>query len=158
MDKKNADKAIEEAVDRIFREKEEDPAAYTPSHPDSYAKTVSLAYEKITSLRDMGIGYDKICASFEISGLLPHPAAVHSFSQAFRREKAKRQDKTVQNIKTSESNKIIPYSTKKIVVKESIVIDDKAEQDRERIEQLTNATVDTGLGTIIKHPDGSFEY
>jgi hypothetical protein len=132
-----------------------------------YARVASLAFEKIASLREKGIGYDKICESFEASGLLPENADIQCLGQAFRRERTKRSNDAknanspIHERSGSDTVKkiVVPFvragiSVNKVVTK---AIDDEA-ADKELIRKLTSTTVNTGLGNIVKHSDGSFDF
>ena len=86
MEPQTRKEAFKSAVDRFLAE--EDATVCTDMY--CYAKTVVASFEEIQSLRARGIRFDKICELLETSGLLPENANVHSFRQAFAREKTRR--------------------------------------------------------------------
>jgi hypothetical protein len=122
-----------------------------------YATLVSVAFEKISLLRQKGIRYDKIRESFTRHGLLPANAKTHSLSQAFLREKRRRErhcpkpdfELPGDQTKAGESLKGVSET---VHTKPN---DDAKEH--ERIRKMTGVTVDTGLGQIVKHSDGTFD-
>ncbi|GHS88779.1 hypothetical protein AGMMS49957_10850 [Synergistales bacterium] len=155
--------AIEEAVNRLLEEDD----VYSSSGLRCYARVASSAFERIASLREKGIGYDRICKSFETSGLLPENADIQCLGQAFRRERAKRSN-GVKNAKVpiferSGSDTVkksaVPFVKAETSIKKTTAgtADDEA-ADKELIRKLTSTTVNTGLGNIVKHSDGSFDF
>jgi hypothetical protein len=158
---KKRSEAIEEAVNRLLEEDDTND----PTDPHCYSRAIFSAFEKIASLREKGVEYARICKSFETAGLLPENANLHSFGQAFRREKARR-DKYAKSTKTPIPEKSDRGTAKNTAdsplkahksAEEATKAGDEA-ADKEWIRKLTGTTVDTGLGKIIKHSDGSFEF
>jgi hypothetical protein len=140
---KNRAEAAEEAVERLIDEEN----AIDSHGADSYSRTVFLAFEKIRSLRERRVSFARICRSFEISGMLPENANPHSFRQAYARERARR-------IKTgNDTAKKTPVSPAR-----SSKSDSTPDAGKENARKLTGTVADTGLGKIVKHTDGSFEY
>jgi hypothetical protein len=152
------DEAVERAVKGLFDEEAEACRA----DPYCYSITASAAFDEIALLRRKGVRFEKICAAFAKSGLLPCGAKPHSLSQAFLREKRRREktapatdDGTVKKARAAETGQPAKFSQKP----EPAAPDfgDEAAEKKWIREQLSTA-VDTGLGKIIKNPDGSFDY
>jgi hypothetical protein len=124
--------------------------------------TASTAFDEIALLRGKGMRFEKICAAFAKAGLLPPDAKTHSMSQAFLREK-RRREKTarttdagaVKKSSAAETDRAAKFS-KKTEPATPEFGDEAAE--KERIRKMTGTVVDTGRGKIIKHADGSFEF
>jgi hypothetical protein len=118
-------------------------------------------------MRKKGFSFVQICKAYEKSGILPENSRVGSFRQAFQRE-------NIRWLKERELKKLVvdgkdgDGKEQKTAVaagedksgKETNVesADAEREREKERIRRLTGTVVDTGLGKIIKHTDGSFEY
>jgi len=98
--------AIEEAVKRLLDEEN----AVNSADPHCYSKTAAFAFEEIQSILDEGVRFEKILNSFVISGMLPEGANLHSFRQAFWREKKRRRE-------TDESTKgtVVPAAKQEVV-------------------------------------------
>jgi hypothetical protein len=162
MTLKKRGEAIEEAVNRLLEEAD----APDPAAPRCYSRAASSAFEKIASLREKGIGYVRICKAFESSGLLPENADPHSLGQAFRREKTRRGKIAAKTPPSERSDRdtvkkadALPWKADKTIEKtvpEAAKVGNDA-TEKEWIRKLTGTTVDTGLGKIIKHSDGSFD-
>jgi hypothetical protein len=132
--------AIEEAVKRVL----EDESVINSAGPYRYARSVNSAFEEIRALRERGVGFEKICKSFEIAGMLPENANLHSFRQAFLRETRRRKKK-------AEITKNRGASLK--------LKQDDRESDNDLVARLTGSTVNSGAGkSIVKRTDGGFEY
>lgn len=161
---KNFGGVLEEAVQKLL----EMESTANSAEPYRYAKTVFAAFERIQALREKGIRLIKICKAFEESGLLPQNANPRCFCQAFRREKARRgknvNSSTAQIDKTehgkTEYGKVKNTDDKVNPEQTATRLDETARKEsrKERIKELTGTVVDSGLGKIIKHTDGSFEY
>jgi hypothetical protein len=143
---KNCTDAVDEAVMRLLDEEN----AIDSADLKSYSRTVFLAFEKIRSLREKRISFVRICKSFEVSGMLPENAKPHNFRQAYLREKARR-------IKTN--NDAANIARKFPAPSQNPGKPGGApELEKEKNRKVSGMLVDTGLGKIIKHADGSFEY
>jgi hypothetical protein len=146
--------AAEGAVNGLLDEE----AAICGADPYCYAMTASAAFEEIALLRGKGMRFEKICAAFAKAGLLPHDAKTHSMSQAFLREKRRREKTAAGAAKkpgTAETDQAAKFSRNP----EPAAPDFGGEAaEKEKIRKMTGAVVDTGCGKIIKHADGSFEF
>ncbi|MDR1510111.1 MAG: hypothetical protein LBS53_10770 [Synergistaceae bacterium] len=150
--------AVERAVNGLINEE----AAIVSADPYRYSLTASAAFEEIALLREKGMRFEKICAAFAKSGLLPPDAKPHSLSQAFLRER-RRREKTMPAAAAGDAKK--PGATER---DRDAKFSQKTEPaatgfggeaaEKERIRKLTGTVVDTGRGKIIKHTDGSFEF
>jgi len=126
----------------------------------SYALVVKVGYEEIQKLRNDGYSYDIICETLSENGVLDVGASPKNLCSAFLRETKRRL------IRQQASGRNIDASTKTNVETEPLTSganspnsDGKAtEKEREKVRRLTDTTVDTGLGKIIKHTDGSFDF
>jgi hypothetical protein len=154
--------ARKEAVERAVNGLLDEEAAICGADPYCYSMTASAAFEKIALLRGKGMRFEKICAAFAKEGLLPNGAKPHSLSQAFLREKKRREKTTrteaagtARKSSAAEINRTAKFPQKPVPAAQDSG-DDAAE--KEWIRKQTSATVDTGLGRIIKHSDGSFSF
>jgi hypothetical protein len=150
--------AAERAVNGLLGEE----TAICGADPYCYSMTASDAFEEIALLRGKGMRFEKICVAFAKEGLLPNDAKPHSLSQAFLREKKRREKTarteaagTVGKSSAAETNRAAKFPPKTVRTA-SDSGGDAAE--KEWIRKQTSATVDTGLGKITKHSDGSFSY
>jgi len=109
----------------------------------SYAVVVKVGYEEIQKLRNDGYSYDVICKMLSENGALDTEARPKNLCTAFLRETKRRLLRAQVNAST---------------LKTSSAPVEKTEQEKEWTRKMTGTVVDTGLGTIIKHTDGSFEY
>jgi hypothetical protein len=159
---KKKSEAIEKAVNRLLEEDD----ANNPSDPHCYSRAIFSAFEKIAPLREKGIGYARICKAFESFGLLPENADPHSLGQAFRREKARREKYSAKTPPSERSDRdtakkaaASPWKADKSIAKTAPEAAEAGNDatEKEWIRKLTGTTVDTELGKIIKHSDGSFE-
>jgi hypothetical protein len=124
--------------------------------------TASVAFEEIALLRGKGMRFDKICAAFAKAGLLPDDAKPHSLSQAFLREKSRR-EKTARTETTGTAKKPGATETGRTVKfprKPVPTAQDSGNEaaEKEWFRKQTSTTVDTGMGKITKNADGSFDY
>jgi hypothetical protein len=162
------DEAVERAVKDLFDEE----AATGGSDPYCYSITVSAAFEKIALLREKGMRFEKICAAFAKTGLLPCGAKPHSLSQAFLREKRKR-EKTARAAdagmaekasaaEIAETDRTAKFSQKpeqaEPVFGASRAPSMEKGKAEERAKTLTGSTEETTLGKLTKHSDGSFDF
>jgi hypothetical protein len=150
--------AVERAVNSLFDEE----AAICGADPYCYSMTASAAFEEIALLRGKGMRFEKICAAFAKEGLLPNDAKPHSLSQAFLREKRRREKTartepsgTAKKSSATETNRAAKFPQKPVPAAPDSGGD---AAEKEWIRKQTSTTVDTGLGEIIKHSDGSFSY
>jgi hypothetical protein len=133
-----------------------------------YSRTAREFFGKIKAFRGKGFSFVQICGAFEKAEVLPRGSNPYSFRQAFLRELSKRAraGELLEEIKgrceaeaslPTEANVPVPARTG-----DSVEPGDgaagKKESGEERIRRLTGNVVDTGLGNIVKHSDGSFEY
>jgi hypothetical protein len=146
MAMKNRTDAVDEAVTRLLDEENSIDSADVKS----YSRTVFLAFEKIRSLREKRISFVRICKSFEVSGMLPENASPHNFRQAYLREKARRIKTNSDAANTARKIPEPPLNPAKP--------GGAPEPEKEKNRKVSGTLVDTGLGKIIKHADGSFEY
>jgi hypothetical protein len=132
-----------------------------------YSKVVHAAFERIRTMKGKGFSFAQICGAYEKAGLLPGKSRAGSFRQAFQRERARR-------MKEDELKRLIEDGGDAEKNTESAANANKAassmgsrvnkpdqqnqESEKERMRRLTGTAVDTGLGKIIRHADGSFEY
>jgi hypothetical protein len=128
----------------------------------SYAMVVKTGYEEILRLREDGYSYDVICEVFAEKGLFPNGANPKSFRSAFLRETNRREKKlkaaisknpgpaqkaAAPVVKTDNTAGVIAPKPK-----------DKEASEKAWFRQQTSTVIDTGLGKIVKHSDGSFDY
>ncbi|MDR0764232.1 MAG: hypothetical protein LBE65_01395 [Synergistaceae bacterium] len=150
--------AVEHAVNGLLNEE----AAIVSADPYRYSLTASAAFEEIALLRGKGMRFEKICAAFAKAGLLPNDAKPHSLSQAFLREKRRREKTartegagTAEKSSATETNRAARVPQKTV----QAAPDSGAEAaEKEWIRKQTSMTVDTGLGKITRNSDGSFDY
>ena len=130
----------------------------------TYSEVVHAAFGRIRTMKGKGFSFAQICGAYEKAGLLPGNARVGSFRQAFRSERARRMKdgelkKLIQNGDNMEENTTTTADVGK-AVQHTDCRTDKPDQEseKEKMRRITGTEVDTGLGKIIKHADGSFEY
>jgi hypothetical protein len=154
--------ARKEAAERAVNGLLDGGAAICGADPYCYSITASAAFEEISLLRGKGMRFGKICAAFSEAGLLPPDAKTHSLSQAFLREKRRREKTaraepagTVKKSNAAETDRAARFPQKPLPA-----APDSGDKDAEKewIRRQTSTTVDTGLGKIIKNSDGSFEF
>jgi hypothetical protein len=143
---KSRAEAVDEAVARLLDEEN----TIGGDGANSYSRTVFSAFEKIRALREKRVSFERICRSFETSGMLPENANLHSFRQAYLRERARRSKAG------SDAAKKAPLSPARPAMPDNAAGAENAEKERAR--KLAGTVVNTGTGKIIKHADGSFEY
>jgi hypothetical protein len=154
---KNQKYALQSAINKLLEEKN------AVDNGGVYVKTVLEAFDEIQSLITKGVRFDRICEAFKASGLLPENAGVHSFRQAFRRERKKRRENSSSSQKM-DSGKAVPAleALPKPAADKSPGVEaaknETRETEKERLKKMLGVEVDTGLGTIVKHADGTFEY
>jgi hypothetical protein len=154
--------ARKEAAERAVNGLLDGEAAIRGADPYCYSMTASAAFEEIAMLRGKGMRFDKICAAFAKAGLLPPDAKPHSLSQAFLRERMRREKTartetagTPEKSSATETDRAAKFSQKT----ESAAPNFGGEAaEKERVRKMTGTVVDTGRGKIIKHADGSFEF
>jgi hypothetical protein len=133
----------------------------------AYARIARVAFDGICELMAEGFSYVTICKAFEANGLLPEGSKPYSLSRAVRREDMRRQKraaparseqvlrdatKRMENVKTDSSDKGVARTEP-----ENPKFSDHAEKI-ERIRKEDGFAVDTGLGKLTKHSDGSFDF
>jgi hypothetical protein len=126
-----------------------------------YSSAAGEFFGKIKALRGKGFSFVQICGAFEKAGALPRGSNPYSFRQAFLRELSKRgkAEELLKEVK----NACEPSASKPARMGEpgkpgENGLAAKTESGEEKIRRLTGTVVDTGLGKIVKHADGSFEY
>lgn len=128
----------------------------------SYALVVKTGYDEILRLREDGYSYDIICEVFAENGLFPNGANPKSLRSAFFRETNRREKKLKAEITKNQgtAQKAAASAIKTDSPANGIVVKprDKEATEKEWFRQQTSAVVDTGLGKIIKHSNGSFDY
>jgi hypothetical protein len=154
--------ARKEAAERAVNGLLDDEAAICGTDPYCYSMTASAAFEEIALLRGKGMRFDKICAAFAKAGLLPGDAKPHSMSQAFLREK-RRREKIVRTEAVGTAKKSSAAGTDraaKFPQKPEPAVPDSGNEaaEKEWFRKHTSTTIDTGLGKITKNADGSFDY
>jgi hypothetical protein len=134
-----------------------------------YSGAAREFFGKIKALRGKGFSFVQICGAFEKAGALPRDSNPYNFRQAFLRELSKRgrAEELLEEVKnacepvTGPSVPIsisAPVRTNEPVKPGKNVPAAKTESEEEKARRLTGTVVDTGLGKIVKHSDGSFEY
>jgi hypothetical protein len=134
-----------------------------------YSRAAREFFGKIRALRGKGFSFVQICGAFEKAGALPRDSNPYSFRQAFLRELSKRgrAEELLEEVKnacepvTGPSAPIsanAPARTNEPVKPGKNAPAAKMESEEEKARRLTGTVVDTGLGKIVKHSDGSFEY
>jgi hypothetical protein len=127
----------------------------------SYARIARLTFENIRELTALGFSYVTICRGFVINGLLPEGAEPCSLSRAMRREGIRRQ----KHIGPEKAERLGQNMEKKLdVVRMSttVISAEKPESggttSDEKTAKMAETTVNTGLGKLTKHTDGSFDF
>jgi hypothetical protein len=128
----------------------------------SYALVVKTGYEEILKLREDGYSYDVICEVFAENGFFPNGANPKSFRSAFLRETNRREKKLKAAIPKNPgaAQKIAAPAVKTDNPAGGIAPKLKGNEafKMEWIRKQTSTIIDTGLGKIVKHSDGSFDY
>ena len=126
-----------------------------------YSIAANNFYHKIKALRSRGFSFVQICGAFEKIGVLSGESNPYSFRQAFVRESTKRErtNELLRELKDDLATKEPEKTSQKDANtrKEESYKSNPDSMD-ESIRKLTGVVVDTGLGKIVKHADGSFEY
>jgi hypothetical protein len=157
MTHKTLDEALEEAVQKLM---EVENALNTLGGAESYryAKIAFAAFDRIGALQGRGIRLIKICQAFEESGLLPQNANPRCFCQAFRREKARRGKSadssiapTVQAEKPNAAKTSMPAGNAR-------GSESREAAPGEKTVKVAGTAVNTALGKLTKHSDGSFDF
>jgi hypothetical protein len=155
----NFETAVGTAEDLL---REEIPLKRCETH--IYSKVVHTAFGRIRTMKGKGFSFAQICGAYEKAGLLPGNARAGSFRQAFQRECARRmkEDELKKLVKDGDGTET-DTATAANVDKAIQSTNDRAdkpdqESEKEKIRRITGTAVNTGLGKIIKHADGSFEY
>jgi hypothetical protein len=155
--------AANERVEEILRN--EAPLNRNGGHVHS--DTAKKFFDKIESLRRRGFSFIQLCGAFEKAGILPENSNPYSLRQAFLREAARRAkaEELLAEVKKGgetdaavSANATPPVRTADTAKQENGGTAAKNESGEERVRRLTGTVVDTGLGKIVKHSDGSFEY
>jgi hypothetical protein len=150
--------AIKYAVNKLLDEE----MAVAGCNPYCYSAVASVAFEEIILLRKEGIRFEKICECFVNAGLLPTNARARSLSHAFLREKKKRGTSTLEvndNSTKKAAAPIIKPPTSTFPKPELAKPQpDDETSEKERIRKMMGVTVNTGLGKIVKHSDGGFDF
>jgi len=170
MECQENDRVDLEVIENILES--EEPFYKSTDHV--FSSLIPAAFEKITLLRDKGFSFVQICDAFVEAGFLPKNTNPKYFTQAFRREKErqKKMDKLLGMVKSGgkppkKEEELIASPTKKAnsaatnsnkVAQNKGGEAEKTDQEKERVRKMTGTVVDTGLGKIIKHTDGSFEF
>jgi hypothetical protein len=135
----------------------------------AYSDAVRRFFAKIKALRSRGFSFVQICKAYEKIGQLPRHSNPYSFRQAFLRESSRRtQDeellKAVKDIPHELGKETLPPPTSATPVakaeknnaEEAGINDELA--GKKWIENMTSSTVNTGLGKLTKHANGSFDF
>jgi hypothetical protein len=130
-----------------------------------YSDTARRFFSKIKALRGRGYSFVQICKAYEKAGQLPKRSNPYSFRQAFLRESGKRnrEEELLKELKndTNAAGKApgVSADAGRIFEKpEAKKARESAGTVQHRIREMTGTPVDTGLGRITRHSDGSFEY
>jgi hypothetical protein len=136
----------------------------------SYARIARSAFEDIRGLTAEGFSYAAICEAFEANGLLPEGSKPYSLSRAMRREGMRRQrraglvetERLVGKTAGEKSGSAAPNPTKAEPVKRDFGAPRAPSMENEKAEKwekaLAGSAVETGLGKLTKHSDGSFDF
>jgi hypothetical protein len=160
--------AASKRVEEILRN--ETPLNRREGHVHS--DTAKKFFGKIKSLRERGFSFIQLCGAFEKAGMLPEKSNPYSLRQAFLRETARRakaeellkavKDTALEKTAAPSAKANMPDSTpaaKTTAARNNQArVPDKEAVEKEWIRKQTSTTVETGLGTIIKNSDGSFDY
>jgi ribosomal protein L12E/L44/L45/RPP1/RPP2 len=131
-----------------------------------YSGAAREFFGKIKALRGRGFSFVQICGAFEKAGILPQDSNPYSFRQAFLRELSKRvrAEELLKEVKNARESAAEPPAANAPARTNAPGKPDKnasaarTESDEEKVRRLTGTVVVTGLGKIVKHSDGSFEY
>lgn len=134
----------------------------------AYSTVMKKVFPKVEHFHRKGFSFVQICAACEKSGLLPAHSNPSCFRQAFRRERSRlerenamaeafKNDREPEEKQMLSSTNVKEKPSVKSPEREKTASDEETER-RERIRKMTSVEVDTGLGKIVKHADGSFEF
>ncbi len=155
MKRKDVEAAVRQAVRSL---KEETTAVQREAFV--YSKIVGVCYDDIRELHEEGYSLEKICRSLEENSLLPDGADSDSFRKAWRRERKRREECPIKQRKGNNGDdtqkKSGPGNSELPDGKSTVKEGDATELAR--IRKLISTTVETGTGTIVKHPNGSFDF
>jgi hypothetical protein len=130
-------------------------------------------FAKVGKFHEGGFSFVQICAACEKAGLLPKGANPHCFRQTFRREhtRLEKSEELAKQFRETDSGieeksglgkadqlSNAGRSVIKTASEPAVPLPDDEAAIKERIREITRTVVDTGLGKIVKHSDGSFEY
>ena len=136
----------------------------------SYARIARSAFEDIRGLTAEGFSYAAICEAFEANGLLPEGSKPYSLSRAMRREGMRRQrraglaetERLAEKTAGEKLGSAAPKPTKAEPVKQDFGAPRTPSMENEKAEEwvkaLASPAVETGLGKLTKHSDGSFDF
>jgi hypothetical protein len=129
----------------------------------SYSLVVKAGYEEIRGLREDGYSFDLVCETLTKYGILPEYANPKALCTAFLREKKRREKRDAQK-RDGTKKTVTPVTGLNLPVKPLTKAPEAAKTnldnetaEKERIRKMTGVTVNTGLGTIVKHSDGTFD-
>lgn len=159
MEVQNIEAALEKAFDSIRKR-----PAYRRRKNVSYAVVVKVGYEEIQKLRSDGYSYDVICRALSQNGALHISASPKHLCTAFLREKKRRLARVQENAPNGESSRFNAQTKKmsqattspNMSVMSKGIMPEKVDQRETKIR--STRVIQTGLGKIIRKPDGSFEY
>ena len=130
----------------------------------SYALVVKVGYEEIQKLRNDGYSYDVICNMLSEYGALDAGSNPKNLCSAFLRETKRRLSRQKANQSVFRENNVPAEKADSIAQNPQKATRNnggeaiKTEGEKERVQPAMGTVVNTGLGQIIKRPDGSFEY
>jgi DNA-binding transcriptional MerR regulator len=149
-------------------------APLTRKESRAYSKALRSVLARVEKLRSKGFSFVQICAACEKSGILPKNANPYCFRQAFRRERARllaetelaklladgsgTEEKAAVPSPKANTPDSMPAAKTTGAQSNRARAPDKEAAEKEWIRKQTSVTVDTGLGKIIKHSDGSFSF
>jgi hypothetical protein len=148
MEPKDFEEAVSRAEELLRRE--------TPNSGNidrTYSKTMRVMFANVEKARADGFSFTQIREAFMEAWLLPRQAHSHSFRQAFYRE-AKRRDREKELLRRIKGD---AGTSKKETIPEPLKAN-PADGLAERIKSQTSSRKETGLGTLIRYSDGSFDF
>ena len=159
METEKIETVLKDAVDSIRKT----PAVRRRKNV-SYALVVKVGYEEIEKLRNDGYSYDIICKILSENSLLDADANPKNLCTAFLRETKRRLSRQKANQSIFRESNVPAEKADSRAVNPNKAIQNnggeaiKTEGEKERVRPSMGTVVNTGLGQIIKRPDGSFEY
>jgi hypothetical protein len=130
---------------------------------NAYSNEAGAYFETIRAMRRKGYSFVQICRAFEKENVLPKNSSPRFFRQAFHRERKRREaeeslseiakNADVAPVKADSARPIPPAKTPEPA--KPAPAGEAAE--KERLRKMNSVTVNTGLGKIVKHPDGTFD-